>query len=76
MRIGAALALGVVVGLIKGLLVVRTAIPSFIVTPGTLFAAAGLSLGLSVLVTGTTSVPPKAGPEAKWLLGRFIGGIY
>lgn len=38
--IGAALALGAFVGLINGLLVVRTAVPSFIVTLGTLFAAA------------------------------------
>jgi simple sugar transport system permease protein len=74
--IGAALALGAVVGLINGLLVVRTAVPSFIVTLGTLFAVAGLLLGLSVLITGTTSVPLKAPPEAKWLLGRFIGGVY
>jgi simple sugar transport system permease protein len=74
--IGAALALGAFVGLINGMLVVRTAVPSFIVTLGTLFAVAGLTLGLSVLVTGTTSVPLKAGLEAKWLLGRFIGGVY
>jgi simple sugar transport system permease protein len=74
--IGAALTLGAFVGLINGLLVVRTAVPSFIVTLGTLFAVAGLTLGLSVLVTGTTSVPLKAGLEAKWLLGRFIGGVY
>jgi simple sugar transport system permease protein len=60
--IGAALALGTFVGLINGLLVVRTALPSFIVTLGTLFAVAGLTLGLSVLVTGTTSVALKAGP--------------
>ncbi len=74
--IGAALALGALVGLVNGFLVVRTAVPSFLVTLGTLFAVAGLTLGLSVLLTGTTSVSIKAGPEAKWLLGRFIGGIY
>ncbi|MGB8813742.1 MAG: ABC transporter permease [Paracoccaceae bacterium] len=74
--VGAALALGAFVGLINGILVVRTAVPSFIVTLGTLFAVAGLTLGLSVLVTGTTSVAIKAGPEAKWLLGRFIGGVF
>jgi simple sugar transport system permease protein len=72
----AALALGACVGLINGLLVVRTAVPSFIVTLGTLFAVAGLLLGLSVLITGTTSVSIHAGPVAKWLLGRFIGGVY
>jgi simple sugar transport system permease protein len=72
----AALAIGAVVGFINGLLVIRTAVPSFIVTLGTLFAVAGLTLGLSVLLTGTTSVSIKAGPEAKWLLGQFIGGTF
>ena len=73
--VGAALLLGAVIGLINGLLVIRTAVPSFIVTLGTLFAVAGMTLGFSVLVTGTTSVALKV-PEAKWLLGDFIGGIY
>ena len=74
--IGAALAVGMVVGLVNGVLVIRTAVPSFIVTLGTLFAVAGLTLGLSVLLTGTTSVAIKAGPEAKFLLGQFVGGAY
>lgn len=72
----AALSVGALVGLINGVLVVRTAVPSFIVTLGTLFAVAGLVLGLSVILTGTTSVALKAGPEAKFFLGHFIGGIY
>ena len=72
----AALAVGATVGLINGILVVRTAVPSFIVTLGTLFAMAGLTLGLSVILTGTTSVALKAGPEAKFLLGQFIGGAF
>jgi simple sugar transport system permease protein len=72
----AALALGALVGFINGVLVIRTAVPSFIVTLGTLFAVAGLTLGLSVLLTGTTSVAIKAGPTAKFFLGHFIGGIY
>ncbi len=74
--VGAALALGALVGLINGLLVVRTAVPSFIVTLGTLFAVAGLLLGVAVIVTGTTSVKIQAGPEAKFLLGHFIGGVF
>ena len=72
----AALALGAVVGFINGLIVIRTAVPSFIVTLGTLFAMAGLTLGFSVILTGTTSVALKAGPEAKFLLGQFIGGAF
>ena len=74
--IAAALALGAIIGFINGLIVVRTAVPSFIVTLGTMFAVAGLTLGLTVILTGTTSVALKAGPEAKWLLGHFIGGAF
>jgi simple sugar transport system permease protein len=70
--IAASLAAGVAVGLVNGALVVRTAVPSFIVTLGTLFAVAGLVLGLSVLITGTTSVAIKAPDAAKMIFGRFI----
>jgi simple sugar transport system permease protein len=72
----AALGLGVAVGFVNGLIVVRTAVPSLIVTLGTLFAVAGLTLGLSVILTGSTSVAIKAGPVAKQLLGQFIGGKF
>ena len=44
----ASLAFGVIVGLINGFLTIRTAVPSLIVTLGTLFAVQGLVLGLSV----------------------------
>lgn len=71
----AALALGALVGFLNGLLVVRTALPSLIVTLGTLFSVAGLVLFLSVIITGTTSVAIDAGPTAKFLLGHFVGGI-
>jgi simple sugar transport system permease protein len=67
----AALLLGLVVGLINGIIVVRTAVPSFIVTLGTLFAVAGLVLGISVLVTGTTSVAITAPAYAKAVFGQF-----
>lgn len=72
----AALGIGLAVGFINGVLVVRTAVPSLIVTLGTLLAVVGLTLGLSVILTGTTSVALKAPFEAKWLLGHFIGGIF
>jgi simple sugar transport system permease protein len=68
----AALALGLFVGFLNGLLVVRTKVPSFVVTLATLFAVAGLTLGLSVILTGSTSVALKAGPVAKGLLGDLI----
>jgi simple sugar transport system permease protein len=72
----ASLALGLVVGLINGFLTVRTAVPSLIITLGTLFAMQGLVLGLSVLLTGTTSVALYAPEWAKWLFGRFIANSF
>ncbi|UXT44526.1 ABC transporter permease [Agrobacterium tumefaciens] len=74
-----ALCLGLLLGLINGFLVIRTVVPSLIVTLGTLFAVQGLILGFSVLLTGTTSValsPAQSGPVAKFLFGQFIGGSF
>ncbi len=72
----ASLLLGVVVGLINGFLTVRTAVPSLIVTLGTLFAMQGLVLGLSVLLTGTTSVALYAPNWVKLLFGSFIANSF
>ncbi|MGO6995966.1 ABC transporter permease [Rhizobium leguminosarum] len=71
-----ALAFGLIVGLVNGYLVVHTAVPSLIVTLGTLFAVQGLMLGASVLVTGTTSVALTADPWAKFLFGQFLAGSF
>ncbi|QND41047.1 ABC transporter permease (plasmid) [Rhizobium leguminosarum bv. viciae] len=71
-----ALAFGLIVGLVNGYLVVHTAVPSLIVTLGTLFAVQGLMLGTSVLVTGTTSVALTADPRAKFLFGQFPAGSF
>ena len=72
--IAAVFLLGITVGLINGVLVVRTAVPSFIVTLGTLFAVAGFVLGLSVIITGTTSVALKAPLLAKAIFGDLYFG--
>jgi simple sugar transport system permease protein len=74
LAVAAVLLLGIVVGLINGNLVVRTAVPSFIVTLGTLFAMAGFILGLSVIITGTTSVAIKAPAIAKAIFGDLYFG--
>jgi simple sugar transport system permease protein len=73
--VGIALTMGfaLVVGLINGLLVVRTQVPSLIVTMGTLFAVAGLTLFGSLMLTGNTAVAMMAPDWAKSLLGSFIG---
>ncbi|MBO0828519.1 MAG: ABC transporter permease [Streptosporangiales bacterium] len=58
------------VGLFNGFLVVRTRLPSFIVTLGTFFALQGLNLGVSKLITNTVRVadidaaPAYAAPNA------------
>ncbi|MFS2151942.1 ABC transporter permease [Rhizobium sp. Rhizsp42] len=74
--IAASLGLGVLVGLINGYLVIRTNVPSLIVTLGTLFAVAGFVLGLSVMLTGTTSVALKAPEAAKFVFGSFVGNTF
>lgn len=52
--VAAVLALGV--GLLNGLVVTRTKLPSFIVTLGTLFILSGATIGVTRLVTGRTQV--------------------
>lgn len=75
--IAVTLGFGVVVGLINGIIVVRTNVPSLIVTMGTLFAIAGLVLFLSITLTNSTSVSmPNVEPWAKALFGSFVLGTY
>jgi simple sugar transport system permease protein len=74
MAVAAVLTIGIVIGLINGYLVVRTAVPSFIVTLGTLFVVAGTVLGMSVIITGTTSVAIKAPLLAKAIFGDLYFG--
>ena len=71
-----ALAFGVLVGVVNGLVTVKTGLPSFIVTPGTWFVVAGLGLGLSLQLTGTstltlTSVPASAHDLFAWTVNGF-----
>jgi simple sugar transport system permease protein len=72
----AALGIGLAVGFINGFLVIRTDLPSFVVTLATLFAVAGLTLGLSIILAGSTSVALQTGPLTKQLLGQFVDGKF
>ena len=58
-----AFALGI--GFLNGYLVVRTRLPSFIVTLGTLFILRGLTIGITRAITGRTQVGGLAGPVAQ-----------
>lgn len=71
-----ALGFGLLVGYVNGMLVNRTGMPSLIVTIGTLFAIMGLTLGLSVLLTGSTSTAIVPSDTAHALLGQMIGGMF
>ena len=70
--IAASLALGLLVGLANGLLVTRTQLPSFVVTLGTNFGLAGLALGLTRRITGSTSVSVTPPDWAKSIFGTLV----
>jgi len=66
------LAFGValVIGFLNGYLVVKTGLPSFIVTLATLFALRGATIGFTRLITGRTQV---SGVQAE---GSFLGALF
>lgn len=51
-----ALVMALVVGFINGIMVVRTKLPSFIITLGSLFILRGLTIGLTRIATGRTQI--------------------
>jgi len=54
--IAVSLLLALAVGAINGILVIRTRLPSFIITLGSLFIVRGATIGLTRLITGRTQV--------------------
>ena len=51
-----ALAIALLIGFINGLMVVRTKLPSFIITLGSLFIIRGLTIGITRMITGRTQI--------------------
>jgi simple sugar transport system permease protein len=78
LEIGIALALllGVVTGFLNGLIVTRTIVPSFVATLATNFALAGLTLGVSRLLTGTVSIAVTQNTPTKAVFGALIDGKF
>ena len=74
--IAGALGVGLAVGLVNGLLVTSSRIPSLILTIGTMFGVMGLTLGLTILIAGSTGVFVVPDPVAKSLLGAALGGMF
>ncbi len=74
-----ALAFAVIVGLFNGYVVVRTGLPSFIVTLGMLFALRGLTIGFARLITGRTQVggleQTTSGSPLQPIFAGSIGGF-
>lgn len=72
----AGLGVGLLVGFVNGVLTVRTQVPSLIITIGTMFAVMGMTLGFSVLLTGSTSTAIIPSAAAHTFLGQYIGGMF
>ena len=70
------LGIGVLVGLVNGLLTVRTSVPSLIITLGTLVAMQGIVLSASVMLTHSAGVPLTAPQWSKTIFGQLLGGSY
>lgn len=71
-----AFAVAVAVGWANGYLVIRTGLPSFIVTLGFLFILRGLTIGLTRLLTGRTQVSGLRELAAgDWLAPLFSGEV-
>ncbi len=69
-----AIAIGLIVGTINGILAVRTNVPTLIITLATLVGMQGVVLAGSKLLTGTASVPLTAPEWAKTLFGDLMFG--
>ena len=72
--IGVTLAIAALIGWINGMLVVRTNVPSLIVTLATLFAVGGLTLFLSLYLTDTTQLALRdtdTDPVAEFVFGSY-----
>ncbi len=79
--IGCAFAMAIVVGYLNGLIVVKTRLPSFIVTLASLYILRGLSIGITRAVTGRTQIPYilKDAPDpgtASLFNGHLLQGLF
>ena len=67
-----AFAVALVVGFLNGYLVIKTGLPSFIVTLGMLFALRGLTIGFARLLTGRTQIG--LGDSGSGVMQTFFAG--
>jgi simple sugar transport system permease protein len=67
-----ALALGVVVGSINGILTARTKVPSLLITLGTLTVMQGVVLWAAMRLAGNASIPLESPAWAKFIFGQLL----
>ena len=73
-----AFAFAVLIGYVNGLLLIRTRLPSFIVTLAFLFILRGLTLAMTRAITGRTQIPYIVADELKdsWIVQLFAGHAF
>ncbi|WP_067500794.1 ABC transporter permease [Actinoplanes sp. TFC3] len=64
------------VGFVNGWLVMRTGIPSFLITLGTFFVLQGANLGVTKLVTGSVTSPDISGIDGYDSLGAIFSSSF
>lgn len=71
-----AFAFAILVGLLNGILVIRTGLPSFIVTLASLFILRGLTLAVTRSITGRTQIPYITQGTSETTLVWLFGGKF
>ena len=64
------------IGFLNGYLVMRTGIPSFLITLGTFFVLQGANLGVTKLVTGSVSTPDISQMDGYTSLGKVFASSF
>ena len=72
----ASFALATIIGLVNGWMVVRTGLPSFLVTLAMLFVARGLTIAITRLATGRTQLSGLHAAESAPLLHSLLAGDF
>lgn len=70
------LGVGLAIGFVNGVLVSRARIPSLIITIGTMFGTMGLTLGVTVLIHGSTGVFLVPEDATKAVFGQLVGNMF
>jgi simple sugar transport system permease protein len=72
-----AFAFAILIGYVNGLLLIRTGLPSFIVTLAFLFILRGLTLAVTRGITGRTQIPHiTEGVQDSWIVKLFAGNAF